>query len=147
MYSCPDWPGLERRRAALLAQIRETMRPEQLAAIDALAMEPADQVAMAAQMGLEMPSRPVGDLSEDEIATRMAERGIDAAAIAAGGGVPGGGPPGGIPIAPGSGGGAGALGQGAQQATAGGGAAVRAGAVGRANILLEALITYLEELA
>jgi hypothetical protein len=147
-------------RAALLKQVREAMRPDQLAAIDALAMGAENQAALAAEMGLEMPDRGMGDLSQDEIAARMAERGIDPAAMAAGGDFGGGGmmAPGGgggaaagAMMAPGGGGAPGGgvvvFGQGGQQAAAGGGAATRAGATSRANMLLEALIAYLEEIA
>ncbi len=138
-------------RAALLEQIREAMSPEQLAAIDALTMDPSSQADLASELGLEMPIGATGEFSADEIATRMAERGVDPAAMPAGDEFRGGGPGGGFAMGgmPPEGGmppdGAEIVGR-AEQAQAGGGASVRAGAMGRNTMLLDALIKYLEEI-
>ena len=67
---------------ALLAQIEGTMTAEQLAAIGAMKLTQADMQAWAQGQGLEMAGSGLGsgeqgsgrDLSEDERATRQAER-------------------------------------------------------------------------
>lgn len=136
-------------RSALLQQIREAMRPDQLTAIDAQTMGAESRAALAAELGLEMPEGGMGDLSQEEMATRMstrvAERGADPAAMQAGGPAGGGMMPPGGGGAPG--GGAIAFGPGGPQGYTEGGASVRGSAPGRANMLLDALISYLEEIA
>jgi hypothetical protein len=123
-------------RQGVLRQIREQMRPEQLAAMDALTVE--DQARLAAELGLPWASQEAQSVSPDVVATRMAEVASNPAAHpGAGGG-----------MMQGLGGGGLAAGTGAGVPAEGGVMIVRgqgSNMQDRATVaLLEALIEHLE---
>lgn len=82
---------------ALYAQIQEAMTPEQVQAIKDMSMSMEDTQALMKEYGAEMPgpggnADPMGNLSEDERATRIAEFRARGGGRQ-GGDMPGGGPP------------------------------------------------------
>lgn len=136
-----DAATAELEREALLSQIREMMRPEQVEAIDALSLSPEEQRALMAKLGVEMPAPGSVEAWPEAAATQMAQRGTT------GGALPGAGGPAGVPPA-------GLVGMGPEgiqgvrmQASRASGEenTLRVGA--RGILLIDALIAYLEALA
>jgi len=132
--------------SALYTQIEETMTAEQVSTIKTKNLTQEELAALMEKLGIEMPQNPMGSLTDDERATRVAQRqqqGGGALPVGPGGGMPGGGmpPDGGGPGGGGAGGFAG--GQSGAQITPQPGMANRAR--GGANLMfVDPLIKLLE---